>query len=57
MPRQKPRAIEILPIAVGAVSWAAPLDPRVTLGCETKGVHTSSVPILIYMAQRMYYLY
>ena len=57
MPRQEPRAIEILPIAVGAVSWAAPLDPRVTLGCETKGVHTSSVPILIYMAQRMYHLY
>ena len=38
MPKQEHRAIEILPIAVGSVSWAAPLDSRVTLHCETEGI-------------------
>lgn len=57
MPRQEHRAIEILPIAVGSVSWAAPLDSRVTLHCETKPMHASSVPPVIHMAWRRYHLY
>ena len=47
MPKQEHRAIEILPIAVGSVSWAAPLDSRVTLHCETE-VITPALSLLWY---------